>query len=197
MLECAIGSLPGERKKTVTKRIKALATFSAALCLSAALPLSAAPHYVGLDSEAVNRYYNQAARNISCSWGTHLNGPHWGVTEHFIHTGPLGYCGRLYASTGDYHIIAVYYYKTAGGNTSVPSDPAYGGKDPRATAWKDIDSGKERQVTDWIDQNRDGQLNAGDQVAYDGGKPVPVERTGTAALVEDDRDAEAGTGTGK
>lgn len=173
----------------MTKRSKALVTLSAALCLSAALPASAGTSYAALDDEAVNRYYSHAARNISCSFGTHLNGPHAGFTEHFIHTGPLGFCGHLYGSTGDYHIIAVYYYKSSGGKNYVPSDPAYAGGDPRATGWKDIDSGIERKVSDWVDQDRDGRLGRGDLVSYDGGEPVPVEKTGTAALLDDSGEA--------
>lgn len=170
------------------KKLKALGVLTAALCLAAALPAAALPNYVGLDSQAVDRYYNHAALNISCSFGTHLNGPHSGLTEHFIHTGPLGYCGMLYGSTGDYHIIAVYYYMTSGGGTGggpyVPGDKEYDGTDPRATSWNDIRSGEPREVTDWQDNDRNGLLSPGDQVTWSDGATESVDATGTAAEVE-------------
>lgn len=169
----------------MTKRIKALTGLFTALSFAAALPVAAANRYVGLDDEAVNRYYSHAARNISCSFGTHLNGSHAGVTEHFMHSGPLGYCGYLYGSTGTYHILRVTYYMRSGGGTTVPGNPAYNGTDPRATPWNDINSGAQRRVTDWVDQDRNGRLSQGDLVAYDGGARTPVERVGTAAELED------------
>lgn len=166
------------------KRMKSFGVLAAALCLAAALPAAALPNYVGLDQQAVNRYYHHSALNISCSFGTHLNGPHAGWSEHFIHTGPLGYCGMLYGSTGDYHIISVTYYMTSGGGSHVPGDKGYDGSDPRTTSWNDIRSGAERHVTDWQDLDGNGLLSPGDQVSWSDGSSAPVDAIGTAAEIE-------------
>lgn len=163
-------------------RMKTLGVLFAFLVAPLALAAQQAT-YLSLDPTVVSSYFSQEKLNISCSTGTWISGPLRGFSEHIRHTGPLGWCGHLSMGSGDYHIIAVYYYSVAGG-THVPKDPVYNGGDPRTTAWEDINSGKERRVTNWQDVNRDGKLNRGDVVSYDDGATAPVQETGTAAKLE-------------
>lgn len=163
-------------------RIKTLAIVSALLSAPVGLAAQQAT-YLSLDTRAVSSYFAEQKRNLTCSSGTWVSGPNYGLTEHIVHSGPLGYCGHLSLGSGEYHIIAVTYYYRAGG-TNVPRDTKYDGGDPRTTGWEDANTGRERQITDWKDVDGDKKLSQGDLVTDKDGATAPVEEVGTAAKVE-------------